>query len=71
MLDMSIEQPNGEQRSGFLARLNPIETLVLALIALLALAGLMLIGKGLLLKELADTGNAPSSRQVTSPQQSR
>ncbi|WEZ82958.1 hypothetical protein P6U16_18705 [Rhizobium sp. 32-5/1] len=57
MRDMSIEQ-----RSGFLARLNPIETLVLAVIALLALAGLMLIGKGLLLKTQTDT--VPTSGQI-------
>lgn len=63
MRDMSIEQ-----RNGFLARLNPIETLVLAVIALLALGGLMLIGKGLLLKERAEIDSIPSNPQVMTRQ---
>jgi len=54
-------------RNGFLARLNPIETLVLAMIALLALAGLMLIGKGLLLKTQMETDTMPASRQLVAP----
>ncbi|OJF96792.1 hypothetical protein [Pararhizobium antarcticum] len=54
-------------RHGFLARLNPIETLVLAMIALLALAGLMLIGKGLLLKSGPAIDSMPSSPQLLAP----
>jgi sortase A len=41
-------------RSGFLARLNMLETLVLAGISLVAIAGLMLVGKGFYLKTKAE-----------------
>ncbi|WEX76486.1 class GN sortase [Sinorhizobium numidicum] len=43
-----------EQRPGFLARLSAVETIVAAIIALIALAGLMLIGKGFYMKAKAD-----------------
>ncbi len=56
------------QRHGFLARLNPIETVVLAAIALVALAGLMLIGKGLLLKAQVDADDPAPGRQFLSQQ---
>lgn len=41
-------------RGGFLARLNMLETLVLAGISLVAIAGLMLVGKGFYLKTKAE-----------------
>lgn len=41
-------------RSGFLARLNMLETLVLAGISLVAIAGLMLVGKGFYMKTKAE-----------------
>jgi sortase A len=43
-----------EQRPGFLARLSAIETIVVAVIALIALAGLLLIGKGFYIKAKAE-----------------
>ncbi|ASY63805.1 hypothetical protein SJ05684_c23650 [Sinorhizobium sojae CCBAU 05684] len=42
-----------DQRPPFLARLSAIETIIVAAIALTALAGLMLIGKGFYLKATA------------------
>ncbi|MBB4185374.1 class GN sortase [Sinorhizobium terangae] len=42
------------QRAGFLARLSAIETIVVAIIALVALAGLLLIGKGFYMKAKAE-----------------
>jgi sortase A len=41
-------------RDGFLARLNMLETLVLAGISLVAIAGLMLVGKGFYMKVKAE-----------------
>ena len=41
-------------RDGFLARLNMLETLVLAGISLVAIAGLMLVGKGFYMKAKAE-----------------
>lgn len=41
-------------RGGFLARLSMIETLVLAAIGLLAVAGIMLVGKGVYIKAMAE-----------------
>ncbi len=41
-------------RGGFLARLNMLETLVLAGISLVAIAGLMLVGKGFYMKAKAE-----------------
>lgn len=41
-------------RGGFLARLNMLETLVLAGISLVAIAGLMLVGKGFYMKTKAE-----------------
>lgn len=41
-------------RPGFLARLSAIETIVVAIIALIALAGLMLVGKGFYMKAKAE-----------------
>ncbi|ASY57324.1 hypothetical protein [Sinorhizobium sp. CCBAU 05631] len=43
-----------EQRTGFLARLSAIETIIVAIIAMIALAGLMLIGKGFYMKATAE-----------------
>jgi sortase A len=43
-----------EGRAGFLARLNALETVVLAGILLVALAGLMLVGKGFYMKAKAE-----------------
>jgi sortase A len=43
-----------EGRAGFLARLSPMETVVLAGILLVALAGLMLVGKGFYMKAKAE-----------------
>ena len=43
-----------ERRAGFLARLSAIETIIVAIIAMIALAGLMLIGKGIYMKATAE-----------------
>ncbi|MDQ0321200.1 hypothetical protein QO002_003338 [Pararhizobium capsulatum DSM 1112] len=50
---MSLERSN-ERRAGFLARLSAGETVVLAIIAMIALAGTLLIGKGLYMKAKAE-----------------
>ncbi|MCV9961273.1 class GN sortase [Pararhizobium sp. BT-229] len=50
---MSDKFPH-EGRAGFLARLNALETVVLAGIALVALAGMMLVGKGFYMKAKAE-----------------
>jgi sortase A len=47
-------KPTLDGRGGFLARLNMLETLVLAGISLVAIAGLMLVGKGFYLKTKAE-----------------
>ncbi len=53
--DAHLEQgQDKEGRAGFLARLNPLETVVLAGILLIALAGLMLVGKGFYMKAKAE-----------------
>ncbi|OCP09236.1 MULTISPECIES: class GN sortase [unclassified Ensifer] len=51
---MAAENERPEPRPGFLARLSAVETIVLAIIALIALAGLMLIGKGFYMKAKAE-----------------
>lgn len=56
--DANLEQNRQEQdkegRAGFLARLNALETVVLAGILLVALAGAMLVGKGFYMKAKAE-----------------
>ncbi|APG85236.1 hypothetical protein [Sinorhizobium americanum] len=52
MADSEDDLP--EQRAGFLARLSAIETIIVAIIAMIALAGLMLIGKGFYMKATAE-----------------
>jgi sortase A len=47
-------QDKEEGRAGFLARLNALETVVLAGILLIALAGVMLVGKGFYMKAKAE-----------------
>ncbi|OHV82471.1 hypothetical protein [Ensifer sp. LCM 4579] len=42
-----------DQHQAFLARLSAIETIVVAVIALIAIAGIMLIGKGFYMKATA------------------
>lgn len=56
MSDKTTKEGNqiNEGRAGFLARLNALETVVLAGILLVALAGLMLIGKGFYMKAKAE-----------------
>lgn len=44
------EERPGEQRQGFLDRLSEIETVVVAIIAFIALAGIMWVGKGYYMK---------------------
>jgi sortase A len=48
------DKNNIEGRAGFLARLSAFETVVLAGILLIALAGLMLVGKGFYMKAKAE-----------------
>jgi hypothetical protein len=43
-----------ERRAGFLAQLSATETIIVAIIAMIALAGLMLIGKGFYTKATAE-----------------
>lgn len=50
---MSPETPK-ERRAGFLARISAGETIVLAVITLIALAGALLVGKGLYMKAKAE-----------------
>ncbi|WOS61657.1 hypothetical protein [Sinorhizobium fredii] len=52
------------QRTGFLARLSATETIIVAIIAMIALAGLMLIGKGFYVK--AKTELFAAEKQLTS-----
>ncbi|MBP1883461.1 class GN sortase [Sinorhizobium mexicanum] len=51
---MADEDDLPSQRAGFLARLSAVETIVVAIIALIALAGLLLIGKGFYMKAKAE-----------------
>ncbi|KQV38317.1 MULTISPECIES: class GN sortase [unclassified Rhizobium] len=50
---MNREAPR-ERRAGFLARLSAGETVVLAIITMIALAGALLVGKGLYMKAKAE-----------------
>ncbi|OAP38209.1 hypothetical protein AU381_21725 [Sinorhizobium glycinis] len=52
MADNEDDPP--EQRAGFLARLSATETIIVAIIAMIALAGLMLLGKGFYVKAKAE-----------------
>lgn len=56
MSDKPINEGNQDKegRAGFLARLNALETVVLAGILLVALAGVMLVGKGFYMKAKAE-----------------
>lgn len=51
---MAADHEQPEPRPGFFARLSAAETIVLAVIALIALAGLMLVGKGFYIKAKAE-----------------
>lgn len=51
---MAADKERPESSPGFFARLSAAETIVLAIIALIALAGLMLIGKGFYMKVKAE-----------------
>ncbi|MEI2302326.1 class GN sortase [Ensifer sp. MJa1] len=51
---MAAEKDELEPRPGFFARLSAVETIVLAIIALIALAGLLMIGKGFYMKAKAE-----------------
>ncbi len=51
---MAADKDQSEPHQGFLARLSAVETIVLAIIALIALAGLLLIGKGFYMKAKAE-----------------
>ena len=57
-------RPASDPHTGFLARLNALETVVLAIIALVALAGLMLVGKGFYLKAVAEISAEPTRAEV-------
>ncbi|ACP26037.1 hypothetical protein NGR_c22780 [Sinorhizobium fredii NGR234] len=52
------------QRAGFLARLSATETIIVAIIAMVALAGLMLIGKDFYMK--AKSEHFAAEKQLTS-----
>lgn len=54
-----------QARAGFLARLNALETVVLAGILLVALAGLMLVGKGFYMKAKAEVSQVLLKRSFT------
>lgn len=58
-----VDDGNGprQPRPSFLAGLSAGETIVAAIIALLALAGLLLIGKGFYMKAATDVSRAPLS----------
>ncbi|MCZ4092011.1 hypothetical protein [Sinorhizobium psoraleae] len=60
-----------EQRAGFLARLSAIETIVVAIIALIALAGLLLIGKGFYMKAKAELAGEQRAIPLTTGSISR
>jgi len=51
---VAADNERPEPGPGFLARLSAVETIVLAIIALIALAGLLLIGKGFYMKAKAE-----------------
>ncbi|USJ22072.1 class GN sortase [Ensifer adhaerens] len=51
---VAADKDQSEPRPGFLARLSAVETIVLAIISLIALAGLLLIGKGFYMKAKAE-----------------
>ncbi len=51
-------RPRPGEQGGFLSGLNPLETLVIAAIILVALGGALLVGKGLLLKSRVDAATA-------------
>lgn len=57
--------PDKQARAGFLARLNALETVVLAGILLVALAGLMLVGKGFYMKAKAEVSQVLLKRSFT------
>jgi sortase A len=57
--------PDRQGRAGFLARLKALETIVLAGILLVALAGLMLVGKGFYMKAKAEVSQVLLKRSFT------
>lgn len=61
--------PQDDRRVSFLASLNLVETLALAAISLVALAGFMMVGKGVVMKTTVDLAKEPSAKsfQVQSP----
>lgn len=50
MKDMASEPDHKQPRLGLLSGLNALETIVVAAIVIVALAGMMLVGKGLFLQ---------------------
>ncbi|CAN7414840.1 hypothetical protein [Pararhizobium sp. LjRoot238] len=56
------DRPAPDLRTGFLARLNMLETLVFAAICLVAIAGLMLVGKGFYIKAKSELPQMPLRR---------
>ncbi len=56
------EERPGEQRQGFLDRLSEIETVVVAIIAFIALAGIMWVGKGYYMKAKTEALDSQLSR---------
>ena len=54
------------ERGGFLSGLNPLETLVIAAIVLVALGGALLVGKGLMLKSRVDSAASQAQPMMAS-----
>ncbi|MBP2236766.1 hypothetical protein J2Z31_003280 [Sinorhizobium kostiense] len=56
------EERPGEKRQGFLDRLSEIETVLVAIIAFIALAGIMWVGKGYYIKAKTEVSHGQLSR---------
>ncbi|MFP5076695.1 hypothetical protein ACLE20_05260 [Rhizobium sp. YIM 134829] len=52
------------EHGGFLSNLNPLETLVIAAIILVALGGALLVGKGLMLKSRIDSASGTTPQML-------
>ncbi|WP_139793168.1 hypothetical protein [Ensifer aridi] len=57
---MSGDDDLREPKTDFLGRLSAIETIVAAIIALVVLAGLMLVGKGFYMKAKSEASHVPN-----------
>ncbi|WP_331371757.1 sortase family protein [Sinorhizobium chiapasense] len=64
---MADDDDLSDRPAGFLARLSAIETIVVAIIALIALAGLLLIGKGFYMKARAEVSQALLRKSFEEP----